>query len=180
MNIRDLNGLEASTSQLPLIGFTVLWRLAGIRVSHSDLEQALQAAGFEKYLPDPPTPRVALRRALGEWIKANNRPGELCNFNRAMKIRARMAEVAGERSYASSIAPGANISSTLKIAAATEARIQQVLADYVEKKRGRPAGWSAKSTKALSRVSDALQGVSDEQIEQAIAEYRRKRRARKN
>jgi hypothetical protein len=69
VDIRDLNGLEAATSQLPLIGFTVLWRLEGIRVDHSDLEQALQSAGFEKYLPDPPTPRVALRRALAEWTK---------------------------------------------------------------------------------------------------------------
>src|SRR5215510_8756441 len=70
VNIRDLSGLEASISQFPLVGFTVLWRLAGIRVGHLDLEQALQATGFEKYLPDPPTPRVALRRALAEWIKA--------------------------------------------------------------------------------------------------------------
>jgi hypothetical protein len=69
VDIRDLNGLEAATSQLPLIGFTVLWRLEGIRVSHPDLEQALQSEGFEKYLPDPPTPRVALRRAMAEWIK---------------------------------------------------------------------------------------------------------------
>jgi hypothetical protein len=73
LNIRDLNGLEAATSQLPLIGFTVLWRLEGIRVSHPDLEHALQLAGFEKYLPDPPTPRVALRRALAEWIKTKQR-----------------------------------------------------------------------------------------------------------
>src|SRR5262245_540822 len=73
VDIRDLNGLEAATSQLPLIGFTVLWRLEGIRVSHPDLEQALQSAGFEKYLPDPPSPRVALRRALAEWIKTKQR-----------------------------------------------------------------------------------------------------------
>src|SRR5262245_28708475 len=70
VSIRDLNGVEASTSQYPLIGYTVFWRLAGIRVSHPDLERALQVAGFEKYLPDPPTPRVALRRALAEWIRA--------------------------------------------------------------------------------------------------------------
>jgi hypothetical protein len=66
VNIRDLNGVEASTSQFPLIGYTVFWRLAGIRVSHPDLNQALQATGFDKYLPDPPTPRVALRRVLAE------------------------------------------------------------------------------------------------------------------
>jgi uncharacterized protein DUF6744 len=73
VNIRDLNGVEASTSQFPLLGYTVFWRLAGIRISHPDLEQALQTTGFEKYLPDPPTPRVALRRALAEWIRAKQR-----------------------------------------------------------------------------------------------------------
>jgi hypothetical protein len=66
-----------------------------------------------------------------------------------------------------------------EIAAAAEARIQQVLADYQEKKRGRPAGWSAKFTKSLSQVSDALQGASDEQIDREIANYRRERRAGK-
>jgi hypothetical protein len=69
VNIRDPSGVEASTSQFSLIGYTVFWRLVGIRVSHPDLEQALQATGFDKYLPDPPTPRVALRRALADWIK---------------------------------------------------------------------------------------------------------------
>jgi len=73
INIHDLNCVEASTSQFPLIGYTVFWRLVGIRVSHTDLERALQAAGFDKYLPDPPTPRVALRRALAEWIRAKQR-----------------------------------------------------------------------------------------------------------
>src|SRR6266540_2530978 len=73
VNICDLNGVEASTSQLPLIGYTVFWRLAGIRVSHPGLERALQKTGFDKYLPDPPTPRVALRRALAEWIKTKQR-----------------------------------------------------------------------------------------------------------
>src|SRR5262249_57177816 len=73
VNIRDLNGVEASNSQFPLIGYTVFWRLAGIRVSHPDLEGAVQATGFDKYLPDPATPRVALRRALAEWIRAKQR-----------------------------------------------------------------------------------------------------------
>jgi hypothetical protein len=73
VNIHDLNGVEASTSQFPLIGYTVFWRLAGIRISHPDLERSLQATGFDKYLPDPPTPRVALRRALAEWIRVKQR-----------------------------------------------------------------------------------------------------------
>jgi hypothetical protein len=73
LTMSDLCGVEGSTSQFPLVGFTVFWRLAGVRVSQPDLERALQTAGFDKYLPDPPTPRVALRRALAEWIKAKQR-----------------------------------------------------------------------------------------------------------
>jgi hypothetical protein len=80
VNIRDLNGVEASTSQLPLIGYSVFWRLSGIRVSHPDLERALQATGFDKYLPYPPTPRVALRRALAEWIRAKKRIARCLRF----------------------------------------------------------------------------------------------------
>ena len=82
VNIRDLNGVETSTSQLPLIGYTVFWRLAGIRVSHPDLDRALQATGFDKYLPDTPTPRVALRRALAEWIRAKP-----ANRSRALQLQ---------------------------------------------------------------------------------------------
>jgi hypothetical protein len=73
VNIRDLDGVEASTYQFPLLGYSVFWRLAGIRVSHPELERALRAAAFDKHLPDPPTPRVALRRALAEWIRAKQR-----------------------------------------------------------------------------------------------------------
>jgi hypothetical protein len=73
VNIRDPSGVEASTSQFSLIGYTVFWRLVGIRVSHPDLEQALQATGFDKYLPDSPTPCVALRCALADWIKKKQR-----------------------------------------------------------------------------------------------------------
>ncbi|MBO0857957.1 MAG: hypothetical protein J2P21_05780 [Chloracidobacterium sp.] len=87
VDIRDLNGLEAATSQLPLIGFTVLWRLEGIRVSHPGLEQSLQSAGFENYLPDPPMPRVALRRALAEWIKTKQRTGRTLQFQPADEDR---------------------------------------------------------------------------------------------
>ncbi len=63
-----------------------------------------------------------------------------------------------------------------EITAAAEVRIQQVLADYQEQKRGRPVGWSAKFNKALAEVSDALQEISDEQIAQEIAAYRREQR----
>ena len=57
--------------------------------------------------------------------------------------------------------------------AAAEAAVQQVQAENKEKKRRRPASWSAKFTKALAEVSDALQGTSDERIGLEIADYRR-------
>ncbi len=66
-----------------------------------------------------------------------------------------------------------------EITAAAEARIQQVLADYQEQKRGRPVGWSAKLNKALVEVSEALQDVSDKQIAQEITAYRRARHSGK-
>lgn len=66
-----------------------------------------------------------------------------------------------------------------QIAAAAEARIQQVLTNYQEKKRGRPAGWSASFTRALGQVSDDLQNVSDAQISKEIANYRRERSRKK-
>jgi hypothetical protein len=72
-NIRDLNSVESSTAQFPLIGYTVFWRLAGIRVSHPDLERALLTTSFSDHLPDPPSPRVALRRALEAWVKDKQR-----------------------------------------------------------------------------------------------------------
>ena len=64
-----------------------------------------------------------------------------------------------------------------EIAAAAGARIRKVLANYCEKKRGRPVGWSAKFTRSLADVSGALQGVSDDEIEKEITDYRCGRRA---
>ena len=66
-----------------------------------------------------------------------------------------------------------------EIAAAAEARIQQVLPGYREQKRGRSAIWPEKFDKALAQVSDALQEASDEEIAREIADYRGERRAGK-
>ena len=72
----DLADVQASTEKLPLVGYTVFWRLAGVRVGHDDLGNALDRARFPDYLPKPPTPRVALRRTLGQWLAGQERrPG---------------------------------------------------------------------------------------------------------
>lgn len=63
-----------------------------------------------------------------------------------------------------------------EIAAAAGARVQKVLANYREKKRGRPVGWSEKFTGSLAKLSESLQGVSDEKINKEIAAYRRARK----
>jgi hypothetical protein len=64
----SLSDIERSTANLPLIGYTAFWRLAGIRVQHTELAAAVAAAGFPGFLPDPPSPRTALRRAIEAWI----------------------------------------------------------------------------------------------------------------
>ena len=73
--IYNLAAVEASTEQVPVVGYTVLWRLHGLRVKHDQLKDALDRAGFLEFLPDPPTPRKSLRRALQAWVVARVRSG---------------------------------------------------------------------------------------------------------
>ena len=64
----SFSDIERSTANLPLIGYTVFWRLAGIRVPHADLTTAVATADFSAHLPEPPSPRKALRRAIEAWL----------------------------------------------------------------------------------------------------------------
>jgi hypothetical protein len=66
--INSLAAVEASTAHIPVVGYTVLWRLHGLRVNHDQLKDALDQAGFMQFLPDPPTARKSLRRALQAWV----------------------------------------------------------------------------------------------------------------
>jgi hypothetical protein len=58
----------------------------------------------------------------------------------------------------------------------TERRIDQVLNNYKERKRGRPEGWRAEMRQSLAEISESLQGISDDQIEKAIQNYRKAKR----
>lgn len=49
---------------LALLGYTVFWRLGGVCIRRYALAQALAKTGFADALPSPPSPMVALRRAL--------------------------------------------------------------------------------------------------------------------
>lgn len=70
---QSLQAVQTSVEKLPLVGFTVFWRLAGIRVTHDQLTKGLDQAGLRPFLPKPPTPRIALRRALERWIADRKR-----------------------------------------------------------------------------------------------------------
>lgn len=63
-----LADIQRIQTPLQVLGFTVFWRLSGIRVKHSALKKALKAHGFEAFLPEPPSARKALRRALMHWM----------------------------------------------------------------------------------------------------------------
>ena len=69
----NLQAVQTSVEKMPLVGFTVFWRLAGIRVTHDQLTAALDQASLREFLPKPPTPRIALRRALERWIADRKR-----------------------------------------------------------------------------------------------------------
>lgn len=71
-----LGQIEEATSDLPLLGYTVFWALSGIRVTHTDLKSALDATDFGSYLPDLPTARIALRRAIVDWINQRAHSGQ--------------------------------------------------------------------------------------------------------
>jgi hypothetical protein len=61
---------------LPLLGKIVFYSLAGVRIPHADLQTALAAAGFGAFLPDPPTARKAMTRAIGAWVEARAVQGQ--------------------------------------------------------------------------------------------------------
>lgn len=66
--MQTLTQIEQATETLPLVGYTVFWRLSGVRIQHDDLKQELEQAGFEAHTPNPPTARKSLRRALETWL----------------------------------------------------------------------------------------------------------------
>src|SRR5690606_16474764 len=62
---------STSHPSLPVLGYTVWWSLAGIRVRHDALAAALDSHGFRAFLPPPPSDHIALRRALTALLRGN-------------------------------------------------------------------------------------------------------------
>lgn len=63
-----------------------------------------------------------------------------------------------------------------RIVRETTAQVERVRETYQEKKRGRPAGWRREMRAALGKVAESLQEVSEEDLQQAIAAARSRRR----
>ncbi len=56
--------IRAPDANVAVLGYAVFWRLSGVQVPHTALEAALTQAGFARFVPAPPSPPTALRRAL--------------------------------------------------------------------------------------------------------------------
>src|SRR5215210_7265016 len=66
MTMRELHH---DYEQLPILGHLIWYGLAGIRTDRTSLLHLLQQHGFQNYTPEPPTDKLALQRALREWIR---------------------------------------------------------------------------------------------------------------
>ncbi|MEP7190254.1 MAG: DUF6744 family protein, partial [Roseiflexaceae bacterium] len=61
--------LHHDYEQLPILGYLIWYGLAGIKTDRTTLLHLLTQHGFPGYAPEPPTDKLALQRALREWIK---------------------------------------------------------------------------------------------------------------
>lgn len=64
-----LESVEEAHQNHALVGYSVHWRLGGIRVAQDELQTILETHGLGQFLPDPPRPRKALRRAILAWLR---------------------------------------------------------------------------------------------------------------
>jgi len=64
-----LQELQHDYEQLPILGHIIWYGLAGIRTDSATLLHLLTQHGFQDYVPEPPTDKLALQRALREWLR---------------------------------------------------------------------------------------------------------------
>ncbi len=61
--------LHHDYEQLPILGHLIWYGLAGVRVDRTTLLRLLTHHGFQGFAPEPPTDKLAMQRALREWIR---------------------------------------------------------------------------------------------------------------
>src|SRR6266545_542731 len=65
----SIHTLEHDYEQLPILGHIIWYGLTGIKTDRTTLLHLLTKYGFQGYAPEPPTDKLALQRALREWIR---------------------------------------------------------------------------------------------------------------
>jgi len=61
--------LHHDYESLPMLGHIIWYGLAGVKTDRTSLLRLLTQHGFQGYGPEPPTDKLALQRALREWIR---------------------------------------------------------------------------------------------------------------
>src|SRR5947199_4941981 len=61
--------LHHDYESLPILGHLIWYGLAGVKTDRAMLLHLLTQQGFQGYAPEPPTDKLALQRALREWMK---------------------------------------------------------------------------------------------------------------
>src|SRR5690349_14017103 len=65
----SIHALEHDYEQLPILGHLIWYGLTGIKTNRATLLRLLTQHGFQSYAPEPPTDKLALQRALREWLR---------------------------------------------------------------------------------------------------------------
>jgi len=60
--------VERATPEFPLLGWHVMYRISRVAIPFADLVGLLDQHGFGAFVPHPPAPRIALGRAVAEWV----------------------------------------------------------------------------------------------------------------
>lgn len=63
------NGLQEAANAHPVLGYTVCWNLTDMAVPHDQVVATLGRHNLEEFAPAPPSPKVALRRALAAMLR---------------------------------------------------------------------------------------------------------------
>lgn len=71
---RQFAEIEAMTNAVPTLGWSVMWFMGGLEAEHGVLNTTMNAVGLGDFVPKPPSPRVALHRALTAMVRQGALP----------------------------------------------------------------------------------------------------------
>lgn len=65
---RPRTEIELATPEFPLVGWHVMYRISRVQIKLDDLRALLDQHGFGTFVPQPPATRIALHRAVADWV----------------------------------------------------------------------------------------------------------------